>query len=49
MTFTIVAEFGYIANQLVMVRNEIVVIGWKRRKTFTKINVLICGLAIVCR
>jgi hypothetical protein len=32
-----------------MVRKEIIVIGWKRRKTFTKVKVLICGLAIMCR
>jgi len=33
--------------RLVM-RRKIVVIRRKRRKTFTKVEVLICGLAIVC-
>jgi hypothetical protein len=31
-----------------VVRRKIVVIGRKRRKTFTKVEVLICRLAIVC-
>ena len=46
LTLTIVSDFGYIANPMVIIRKEIVVIRWKRWKTFTKAKAFICGLAI---